>query len=351
MSFVVKGWCPGALRPMMSGDGLLVRVRPRMARLTPVQVRGLAEASLAHGNGVIDLTARGNLQLRGVRADHHLALLDDLDALGLLDQDAASEQRQNVVVAPFWTAGDGTSDVVAVVLNVLAAPEFGGLPGKFGVSVDLARPVMQAVPSDIRIERIGQAWLVRPDGFHLGALVTNVEPALRQLLDWFLASGARRMADLHGQELPAGFACPAVVTPYQAEPGPQELGSIVGVAFGQVRAETLLALSEYAVRITPWRMLLIEGDCPDLPGLIRHAADPLLRVTACTGAPGCSQGLQPTRDLARDLASQVPLGHHLHVSGCAKGCAHPGVADVTLTATRAGFDLIRGGRAADVPHV
>ena len=26
---VIQGWCPGALRPMMSGDGLVVRVRPR----------------------------------------------------------------------------------------------------------------------------------------------------------------------------------------------------------------------------------------------------------------------------------------------------------------------------------
>ncbi|MEO1207882.1 MAG: precorrin-3B synthase, partial [Pseudomonadota bacterium] len=28
-AFAVKGWCPGALRPMESGDGLIVRVRPR----------------------------------------------------------------------------------------------------------------------------------------------------------------------------------------------------------------------------------------------------------------------------------------------------------------------------------
>ena len=87
MSYVVQGWCPGALRPMLSGDGLVVRVRPRMARLSPAQVRGLAEAALRHGNGVIDLTARANLQLRGVRPEAHLALLDDLSELGLLDAD------------------------------------------------------------------------------------------------------------------------------------------------------------------------------------------------------------------------------------------------------------------------
>ena len=35
----VFGWCPGALRPMMSGDGLVVRLRVPMGRLNPDQIR------------------------------------------------------------------------------------------------------------------------------------------------------------------------------------------------------------------------------------------------------------------------------------------------------------------------
>jgi precorrin-3B synthase len=54
----IKGWCPGALRPMLSGDGWLVRIRPPMGQLTPAQTVGLAEAALRHGNGVIDLSSR-----------------------------------------------------------------------------------------------------------------------------------------------------------------------------------------------------------------------------------------------------------------------------------------------------
>jgi precorrin-3B synthase len=27
--FEIKGWCPGALRPMASGDGLVLRIRAR----------------------------------------------------------------------------------------------------------------------------------------------------------------------------------------------------------------------------------------------------------------------------------------------------------------------------------
>ena len=133
--------------------------------------------------------------------------------------------------------------------------------------------------------------------------------------------------------------------------GRLEPGWLVGFAFGQMQAETLAALvaTQRAIRVTPWRMLIIEGlgDLPDLPGLVTDPADPLRRVVACTGAPGCPQGLGPTRPLARTLAASVPAGKVLHVSGCAKGCAHPGAADVTLVASGDGFHAIRHGTARD----
>jgi precorrin-3B synthase len=96
-------------------------------------------------------------------------------------------------------------------------------------------------------------------------------------------------------------------------------------------------------------MLFLEGadSIPDNEGLITSANHPWLNTTACTGAPGCLQALARTRELARALAPHVPPGAHLHVSGCAKGCAHPAPATVTLCATRDGFDLIRNGRAGD----
>ena len=54
-----KGWCPGALRPMETGDGLLARVRASGGRLTPRQAAAIADAALACGNGAIALSARG----------------------------------------------------------------------------------------------------------------------------------------------------------------------------------------------------------------------------------------------------------------------------------------------------
>ena len=351
--FVVQGWCPGALRPMMSGDGLVVRIRPRLARLTAAQAQGVASASLKHGNGIIDLSARANVQLRGIRPEAHLALLDDLASLDLLDTDETAERHRNLTVSPFWTGGSWPA-LAAAVISVLTAPEFSNLPGKFGATLDVDRQmVLQAISSDVRVEWHSDGWLVRPDGFTTGAVVRDIPgatEALRHLLRWFLAQNARRMAALQGQLLPAGFDQPMTLATFQPAPGAHPLGTLVGFEFGQLRAEALADLAQVPIRITPWRMILLEGaQAPDHPALITAPDDPRLRVTACTGAPGCPQALQPTRDLARRLAPQVPPGHHLHVSGCAKGCAHPGPADVTLCATPQGFDLIRQGRAGDTP--
>ena len=39
---IIQGWCPGALRPMMSGDGLVVRIRPREGRVSGAQLAEIA---------------------------------------------------------------------------------------------------------------------------------------------------------------------------------------------------------------------------------------------------------------------------------------------------------------------
>lgn len=54
---------------MMSGDGLIVRIRPRLGRLTREQSLGLCALSQSEGNGILDLTSRANLQMRGVQQE------------------------------------------------------------------------------------------------------------------------------------------------------------------------------------------------------------------------------------------------------------------------------------------
>ncbi len=354
----VKGWCPGALRPMASGDGLVVRIRPFGGRLTTAQGQGIADLSRRFGNGSIDLSSRANIQLRGVREAGLDVLTDGLRALALLDATPEEEARRNIVVTPFWRDRDGTADLAqALARRVTQGPT---LPHKFGYAVDTGpAPALAQVSADIRLERsIDRQLILRADGAALGLPVTpqDAPGTALALAQWFLASGgapegrgrmARHLAS--GATLPAGLAGTLPPAPAAATPGPGECesGALVGLEFGQISAETLALLAANPLRVTPWRMLLIEGPTPDLPDLITAPGDPRLRVIACTGAPGCPQALGPTRDLARRLAASVPPGETLHVSGCAKGCAHPGPCETVLVATSEGWGLAQNARAAD----
>jgi precorrin-3B synthase len=355
---------------MQSGDGWVVRVRPPGGRLVPKQAREIARLALAHGNGLIDLSSRANIHLRGVTEQTYGPLIEGLDALGLIDQSSDAEERRNIVLTPFWSPKDGSVELAAALAASLTAPDAPRLPAKFGFVIDCGpRPVLSQVPADIRLERSADGGLIcRASGAANGARVT-VETAVGTMLalaNWFVRSGGitgdrGRMA----AHLARGTVLPEIFTEVPAQPaatsspkpGSIAAGVLVGFDFGQVPADMLGALSGFgALRVTPWRMLLIEGAgaAPNLPGLITRPHDPMLRVIACTGAPGCLQAAQPTRALARTLAPtlapHLPDGAMLHVSGCTKGCAHAGPAAVTLTAQADGFDLIRDGRASDAPQ-
>jgi precorrin-3B synthase len=363
-AFEIKGWCPSALRPMLSGDGLVVRLRPRGGRLSSAQAAGIAELSARHGNGLIDLTGRANLQIRGVREESHEPLIEGLDRLGLVDAELYAETQRNVLVSPFWKEGDDIQSLAAELEQALAKRPL-GLPEKFGFAVDCgASCVLAQAPADIRIERgIDGSLIVRADGAPSGRIVARggAIEAVLSLAGWFVASGGvkggrgRMAAHLVTTELPDELAGGTRPAPMAASPAPgiQQGGALVGLAFGQLQGSTLyhLATLAPALRVTPWRMILLEGllEMPAHDGLVTRAGDPLLRVMACTGAPICPEARAETRVLAASLAPHVPEDVTLHVSGCAKGCAHPGPAATTLVGTADGFDLVRNGTPRDVP--
>ena len=95
-----KGWCPGALKPMETGDGLLARVRAPRGRLSLDQAAALAEAAIACGNGAIGLTARANLHLRGLSEETLPNLHARLEGAGLIDADPEIERLRNIVASP-----------------------------------------------------------------------------------------------------------------------------------------------------------------------------------------------------------------------------------------------------------
>lgn len=401
---VIKGWCPGAWRPMASGDGLVLRVRPPLEGLEAAQVLRLARLAWVFGKGQLALSGRGNVQVRGGQVGRHAAALRALAGRGLLDEDAGRERLRNVLLDPLWQAGDG---VLALAQGLQAAvwqaPPLAGLPAKFGWSVGTASTDWALLPADVHVRAAtaggwclwpqGAAWALHaPDAgralaaaLGLGQWAAQQAQERRQqglhpgrMATWLASWQAR-----HGEALPLTLpdGVQPVAAPLRAPARPPApgwmpgLGWLAAAPLGRVQAGALARLAgalrqwpgRPRVRITPWRMVLIAcAQRPDAAALqaaglldaahwIAHADDPRLRVVACPGAPACAQALAPTQDLALALAPAVPPGALLHVSGCAKGCAHPQAARLTLCAVpaKAGtaatplFALMPHARAAD----
>jgi precorrin-3B synthase len=156
--------------------------------------------------------------------------------------------------------------------------------------------------------------------------------------------------------------------------GPHQLHDAslaVGIAlpFGHAEADTLAELARRAAplgvrafRPAPDRVLMLIGVSParaaDLAavaaelGFIVDADDSRQRIAACPGVPACASGFIAARELAAALAPRLaglPDGVAIHISGCAKGCAHPARAALTVVGDAQGCGIIRDGTARATP--
>src|ERR1700722_19398640 len=81
-----RGACPGLSAPMPTGDGLLVRLAPTEA-MSGDTFAGLCAAAGRDGNGIMEVTARGSLQVRGLTPRSAPLLADDVSRLGIAASD------------------------------------------------------------------------------------------------------------------------------------------------------------------------------------------------------------------------------------------------------------------------
>jgi precorrin-3B synthase len=376
----VKGWCPGILRPMASGDGLIVRVRPRCGAFSLETATALADLAERLGNGHIDLTRRANLQIRGVTDDNLPKLQVELATLGLLDSNAPTEAVRNVMVAPL--AGLDLAqpfDVRPIALAIDDAltsdKRLHALPGKFGLLVDGGGAIsIAAERADICLAAAGDALAFGLDTTKgtqwLGTLpLAQAAETAVAAAHAFLAVATRgRMRGL-GQaaftEVQAAVA--PRLSPMTGGPAVSGrrlglLGSAVGIAapFGRLEAGQLRQLVKLAaeagavdLRLSPWRavyfsvrdeagVFLLE-EARDA-GLIVEENDPVLQVEACPGAPDCKSSSVDARGDARRLATIAAVRGwqgSIHVSGCAKGCARSLPSDLVLAGKAGAYRLIR----------
>ncbi|MER8747238.1 precorrin-3B synthase [Mesorhizobium sp. M1004] len=436
-AFSRRGACPALSAPMQTGDGLLVRLNPVAGGLSPKLLIRLAESALRHGNGIMEVTARGSLQIRGLTAESAGLLAAEVDALGIA-------VRTGVPVETGPLAGIDPREIAdprALAERIRAAVEEAGLTPRLGPKVSVVvdgggQLTMDGVTADVRLKavRVGGnvmwALSVAGDGQSARPLATADEDAARDIAVAVLRMVAEKGRDAHSRDLSErqlaslaswhSFAPPSVlpdispsrgeisrvaggsplstlkigeiahedaISPLEGEMSGRTEGGVqdrrpiglfplsndttaLGIAlpYGSMPAEKLIALAQSAlslgvaeIRLAPGRALLFLGQPSSANhplrataaalGFVTTAADPRTRIAACPGTPACASGQIATRDIAETIAAENAdiLDFTLHISGCAKGCAHPGSAALTIVGGENGAGLVVNATAKALP--
>lgn len=349
---------------MQTGDGLLARLRIPLGRITPGALGRIAALARKHGNGLIEITARGNLQVRGLSghstAPFAQAIEDEIaietglvvDTSPIASEDPRERSNPLPVVAAIREGSEQLWPRLAPKLSVVVDSN-----GQFGLG---------ALKADIRLVALGpDLWSVQIGNQPASELTSSaaVEKAL-ETLQLLASHGPKaRAADL-GAPVPP---FPQSASSRRTTIGKFDLrsGHTYGVAlpFAAGDSDMLIAFCQLArdadiaqLRLAPGHGLLIDNASENLVsaaarlGLITRQDDPRLLVSACVGSDGCRSGRIAARRLAAQLAHLVDPGAHLHISGCPKGCAHPAPSPLTLVGLDEGVGLVIDGRAGDTPH-
>ncbi len=359
-----RGACPSLREPMQTGDGLLVRIPLAQGGFTPAGLIALAGAARAFGNGMMDVSARGNIQVRGLSAQTIAVFTTQIEALNIDIQQGLSISMNPLA----GISDDGNRDPRPLMHAIRAAvdaltPALIFAP-KLSIVVDGGGALhLDALKADIRMVAHEQGWCIVPTG----KIVTNAEApaAIAGLLKQIAACGPdARIADLGLSSAPPHMA----EKPAQPIRQHQLIGGTIargyGLPFGQISSENLadfarcVAADEGAdIRPAPGRALIVTGLAHTSVqrldkeaariGFITDLRDPRNRITACVGGPACASAHIATHSLALmilDDAPQILEQGDMHISGCAKGCACTSPAALSLVGSDQGIKIMRGGK-------
>ena len=114
--------CPGALQVHQAADGAMARVRLPGGMITPRQLEALAHAAKQWGSPAMELTSRGNIQIRGLTDTAKIA--EVVADVGLLPSET-HERVRNIVASPLSGRADGKADIRAMVTELDRAIQAG----------------------------------------------------------------------------------------------------------------------------------------------------------------------------------------------------------------------------------
>ena len=395
------------MRIVPARDGGLCRVRLACGELSAAQARVVAEVSREYGSGLIDVTNRANLQIRGVREGSQDALISRLVDAELGPATPDSDDLRNVMLSPLaGLDSHALLDVVPLASKLIGQMQHDArlqmLSPKFALMVDGGeRLAMLDHPHDVWLSAISAERFVfglagcppqlGNDAPALAAVKTAdvptlVEALLHTFLDLALPEQTRMrdllttcsIDEILGRvQDKLGFTLDRDVEEWRRPASDARLrfgvhrqgmdeSVCVGaqVPLGRLDAAALIALADLAPRLrtTPWQsVMLLDLPSANAQAVVEQLAalnlattpdEPFARLIACTGSQGCAKSFADTKADAQLLARSMPPTGDVHLSGCARSCAAAHRVETTLIAVAPGrYDLYGEAPEAVARHL
>ncbi|MGI8804076.1 MAG: precorrin-3B synthase [Solirubrobacteraceae bacterium] len=350
-----------------AGDGGLARVRLPGGRLS-VAGRDAIEAVARLGNGVVEVTSRANVQVRGLAEKDAASAADRLRIGGLLPSPEHDRVR-NIAASP--VAGRHPASLAAIddVIDALdaglcAEPALARLPGRFLFAVDDGSVTLGRSDADVELRAC-------PDGTFrlvLAGTTTDIEAAAdaaaplaldaaRAFLDELAGEAAWRVGDLVdgpvriarrlGGRTRPGTAPVARSVPLGVMTQSDGRAAVTALPpLGRLQPDMLLGAVRLSSRRTVTVVDLLPSAVADLLGRYLTAGMAISEaggwwgLSACSGLGACAQALGDVRTAAaRRAGSRDPGSPTEHWSACPRGCGRPPGTEIAVTATEAGVSL------------
>ncbi|MGH2859230.1 MAG: precorrin-3B synthase [Solirubrobacteraceae bacterium] len=348
--------CPGVLRLHEAADGGLARVRLPGGRIDGRGLRGIADVAEL-GNGVIELTSRASVQIRGLDPEAGERCAAILAAAGLLP--SMTHER---------------------VRNILASPVAGRHPRSLASTDDLVVELDRAICAAVGLDALSGRFLFAVDdgsgllSNHVPevALVASAAGSFTIVENGIASTRGVRRADVTGRALDAARAMMRADPP--EPPGvARQLGKAVGLGLGRLaqtdgrvaltvlprlgrldvsimqRLARLVDEHQTDVRCSVQRTLTlpdleprvveaVEGGLRAL-GLVDDPASGWHGLSACSGLGACVRARHDVRAEAARRAGERRADDPLeHWAACERCCGRPSGAHIAYTTRPAGIE-------------
>jgi len=134
-------------------DSFMLRIRVPACEITAAQCHGLAKLATDLGNGFVDITTRGNFQIREFKPRSLVQVLTRIQELGLASRGAGCDNVRNVTASP--NSGFDPDELLdvrpfakGIHHYILNHRDLYGLPRKFNIAFDNGGSLSAAVDTN-----------------------------------------------------------------------------------------------------------------------------------------------------------------------------------------------------------